>query len=91
MILDYRWYPVFTVSYCRGSDFRTEYRNIAELRSIVPKNVNLMALTATVTPTTRDSIMESLCMDEENTFVLARVPNKLNIRYEAQVAKAIGN
>ena len=72
-------------SHYRGSDFTTEYGNIAELRSIVSRNFNLMALSATVTPSNRYFIMQSLCMDEDNTFVLARVPNKLNIRYGVQV------
>ena len=44
-----------------------------------------MALTATVTPPTRASIMDSLCMDKESSFVLERLPNRLNISYEVQL------
>lgn len=65
----------------RGVDFREEYANISELRSIVPSSVNLMALTATVTTTTRRSIMDTLCMDQD-TFVIENIPNKKNIFYK---------
>ena len=69
----------------RGSDFRTDYADIQELRSIVNKKVGLMALTATVTPSTRLSIMSMLCMDKDDTFVIEKVPNRLNIKYNVQL------
>ena len=74
----------YTLSPFRGPEFRAEYANISELRSIICKTVNMMALTATVTSKTRELIMGSLCMEEDTTFVLSKVPNKLNIRYSVK-------
>ena len=63
----------------RGDTFRKEFSNIDEARSIIPRNVNLMALTATATRSTREAIQKSLCMT--NCCVISKLPNKLNIKY----------
>lgn len=67
---------------CRGESFRREFANISEARSIIPRNVNLMALTATASRATRKVIQENLCMF--NCSVINKVPNKLNIKYTVQ-------
>ena len=42
-----------------GDDFRPEFKKLGELRSIVPQNMNIMALTATATDTLRLSVQKS--------------------------------
>lgn len=74
----------------RAQDFRTDYGNISELCSIIPSNVNLMALTATVTSSVRKLIMNNLCMDSDTSFVIESVPNKKNIHYEVISKPMIG-
>ena len=44
---------------CRVSDFRTEYGCIGELCSIIPANINVMALTATASPSNKN-IMDKI-------------------------------
>ena len=51
-----------------GYDFRPDYLEIAEIRKIIGKNVPVVALTATATPTVADDIMDKLSF---------RSPNKL--------------
>jgi len=64
---------------CRGGHFRTEFHNISEMRSIIPCDVNVMALTATATSQTRQKVCKSLSM--EGCFVFSKSPNKRNIYY----------
>ena len=71
----------------RGVDFRREFGNISEIRSIVPKCTNLMALTATANVKTRDAVMKSL--DMSNVYVLSQDPNKLNIFYDVKKEEEI--
>lgn len=66
--------------YYRGQQFRTEFANISEVRSLLPKNTNLMALTATANLKTREMVVKSL--DMKGCFVLSQNPNKTNIYYE---------
>ena len=51
-----------------GYDFRPDYLEIAEIRKIIGKDVPVVALTATATPTVADDIMDKLSF---------RNPNKL--------------
>ena len=68
----------------RGSGFREEFSNISEARSILPSQINLMALTATASARTRRVILSSLCMHNRDPCVILRVPNKMNITYSVQ-------
>lgn len=43
-----------------------------------------MVLTATVTPSNRKLIMKSLCLHEDETVIIERLPNRKNIMYEVQ-------
>ncbi len=61
----------------RGSDFR--FSHLAEIWSIVPKDVNVMALTATVSPLSMQAILDKLGMTKKNTCIMRELPNKLNI------------
>ena len=63
----------------RGGSFRHEFNNISEARSIIPHNVDLIALTATASRATRKVVQDSLCMS--NCAVIVKPPNKLNIKY----------
>ena len=56
-----------------------EFRNIGELRSLVPKVVNMMVLTATASFNTCKIIQDSLCMHDFSAIV--KIPNRLNIKY----------
>lgn len=59
--------------------FRESYGRIAELRSIIPRNVPLIALTATASLQVREEIVESLGMCAP--IMILESPEKLNIRY----------
>ena len=63
----------------RGKTFRKEFSDIGEIRSIVPRRVRLMALTATATLSTRKFIIKNLNM--QNTAVVYVPPLKHNIAY----------
>ena len=63
----------------RGDSFRTEFSNLGEVSSILPK-VNTMALTATATKETRKVICRSLGM--KNPVIISKSPNKPNIFYK---------
>lgn len=63
----------------RGGSFRKEYNHVGEVRSLIPAHVNVMALTATATRTTRERIIAKLCM--EHPFILSLSPHKKNVAY----------
>ena len=64
---------------CRGETFRREFYNIGEVRSHIPCDVKILALTATATMVTRQSICKILGMT--NPAVVSESPNKPNIKY----------
>ena len=66
--------------YYRGQLFCTEFANISEVRSLLPKNTNLMALTATANLKTREMVVKSL--DMKGCFVLSQNSNKTNMLYK---------
>lgn len=73
---------LFWFCFCnRGDDFRKQFGNLDEVRSLVRPSVNVMALTATASLRTRQLIMNKLHMDEKESAVVEKVPNKLNIKY----------
>ena len=66
--------------YCsRGKTFRTEFSRIAEIRSLIPHHVHVMALTVTVGVSTRRKIIGSL--DMKKVHIVSRNPCKENITY----------
>ncbi len=54
-----------------GDDFRTSFAEIGNLRSVLPQHVSVMALTATATKTTFDTIAEKLALQNPNMIVLS--------------------
>ena len=74
---------------CRGDKFRREFSRIGELRSIIPSNVNLMALTATASNSLRRQVMKTLGM--RNASVISVPPNKNNIKYIVRQFETLDN
>ena len=64
----------------RGQDFRKEFSNLREVRSLIPLGVHLMALTATATKQSRVEICRVLSM--RTPVIVSQSPNKTNIKYE---------
>ena len=63
----------------RGESFRSEFSRLGEVRSILPSNVHVMALTATASATLRRSITWTLGM--QNTALIEISPDKAKIKY----------
>ena len=68
-------------SYYRGmgSVFRAWYGEVAQLRSLLPRGVPFVALTATSTTLVRRIIMDQLLM--EDVALIETSPERVNIRY----------
>lgn len=62
-----------------GEQFRTAFSEIGDLRSIIPANVNIMALTATATCETFHIVTRKLSMSDSELIALP--PNHDNIFY----------
>ena len=56
-----------------------DFSRIAEIRSLMPHNCNILALTATANPATRSMVIKSLEM--QGCSIVAVNPNKPNIKY----------
>jgi ATP-dependent DNA helicase RecQ len=63
----------------RGENFRKEFANLGEVRSLIPETVRIMALTATATKQSRRDICRTLGMIKPK--VVSASPNKPNIKY----------
>ena len=63
-----------------GDQFRTTFAKIGNLRSLIPKEVNILALTATATTETYYVVTQRLAMSD--TSLVALAPNRDNITYE---------
>ncbi len=62
-----------------GDDFHISFAEIGNLRSVLPQHLSVMALTATATRTTFDTIAEKLALQNPKMIVLS--PERLNILY----------
>ena len=69
----------FFIKICRGESFRHEFSRLGEIRSVIPEGVNVMALTATATRTTRNDVIKSL--DMQTPVIVSIPPIKDNIIY----------
>ena len=73
----------------RGEKFRIEYSHLHVIYSIIPETVRVMALTATVTNTTRSFIIKSLSMQSPEVIYIPPIKN--NIIYEVlEKPKCVG-
>lgn len=61
----------------RGDQFCTVYASLGELRSIIPSNINIMALTATATHATFEVVKERLSLN--NPIVIGESPDRPGI------------
>ena len=79
-------YIIPTLIY-RGDTFRDTLLRIDEVRSLIPKDVNMMALTATATRSLRASITSIL--DIYDPIVIAVSPCKVNIIYAVEPCESL--
>ena len=59
--------------------FRPHYNQLGELRSLVGPHVPVIALTATATQKTKETILKTLCMKDCEEIIVT--PNKTNIKF----------
>ena len=71
----------------RGDDFRTAYASLGELCSIIPGNMNIIALTATATLSTFEIVKERLSLRE--LIVIGVSPNRPNINLSVLLTKTL--
>ena len=69
----------YCVCIFRGDNFRQEFSNLGEIRCLIPPSINLLALTATATVTTRKKIQCILGM--KDPVIIAVSPDKANMSY----------
>lgn len=62
-----------------GDTFCCEFSRLVEVRSIIPEDINVMALTVTATKSSRADIIKSLCM--QKPVIVSTPPIKDNIHY----------
>ena len=67
------------ISIFRAEDYRPEFSHLGEIRSLIPKHVNVMALTATATVMLQRYVMETLCMI--NPAIIQTSPKKGNLHF----------
>ena len=63
-----------------GDQFRKSFARIGDLRSLIPKNVNVLALTTTATTQSLSLVIERLSI--HNVSVVAVSPSRDNIMYK---------
>ena len=63
----------------RGDSFRTTFAKLGQLRSIVPENVHVMALTATATKDTLEVVISRLSL--KNPVIIGLPPNRDNTMF----------
>ena len=69
---------------CRGDAFRIAFAEIGTLRSLLPKEVHILALTASAMKDTFDCVVERLSM--QNPHVIGLPPSRDNIKYVVKPA-----
>ena len=65
----------------RGDTFRAVLSRVGEIRSLLPRGVNVMAVTATATKSVRTAVSRTLGM--RNPHIVACSPCKKNLMYSA--------
>lgn len=74
---------------CRGTTFREALLRIGEIRSILPANTPVMALTATATCALRTELSRVICMKKPTMVVIP--PSKDNLKYCVSGYKSLGD
>ena len=68
-----------TVFHTRGDEFRIMFAEIGSVRSLIPASVKVLALTATATKQTLESVKDRLSMD--NLSLIGLRPDRTNIKF----------
>ena len=90
MWLDKHAYTVLRISFVssyRGETFRRAFFEIGTLRSLIPKSVNVMALTATATNQTISIVTSRLAMDDP--MIIGLNTDRSNIKYIVKPSESI--
>ena len=66
----------------RGDSFRKDFSRIGNVRSLLPSNVRIMALTATATADTRKQVVSQLCMEDPAIVYVPPAKSKIVIKRE---------
>ena len=67
---------------CRGDEFRLAFSQIGDLRSIIPENVHILALTGTATLEVYNSVVKRLSL--KDPAVIGLSPSRDNIKYHVE-------
>jgi len=78
---------IFYIVPHRGDDFRVAFSTIGDVRSLIPDNVHIIALTATVTTNSFCIITERLSL--KDPVVVGVKPNQPNIKYFVEPLPAV--
>ena len=65
--------------YARGDEFRVVFAEIGSVRSLIPGSVKVLALTATATKETLESVKSHLSMEHPTLIGLS--PDRANIKF----------
>lgn len=76
-ILSYTAFSYNIIFIYRGETFRQVFRQLGDIRAIVPSRINIMALTATATEATRREVCRVLGMS--NPVVVETSPDKPHV------------
>ena len=71
----------------RGDEFRKVFAELGSVRCLIPKSVKILAVTATATKETLDSVTCRLSM--EKPVLIGLPPNRINIKYIVQPCPSI--
>ena len=90
-----KWYKVmlncyFSEVFCylfRGESFRSVLLRVGEIRSLIPNETNVLALTATATTTLRKQVISILGMKDPH--IVSICPSKDNIVYGVKEFKSV--
>lgn len=73
---------MYIIRLCRGERFRKVILRTGEIRSLIPRDVRMVALTATATSKLRAQVALTLGMTDE--LVVSLSPCKANIMYSVR-------
>ena len=75
------------ISIFRVEDYCPEFSRLGQIRSLSPKHVNVMALTATATVMLQKHVMETLCMI--NPTIIETSPEKGNLHFSVVTYESV--